>query len=106
MAHTKALRAKRNHKVVTMDGKRFKHSPRNEDIQALINYLSGLNATGQLTGIAFGLTLKGGGVRFSQHMTEDNSCSQLVGALERVKLSVMADEAKMMEVIEDGPNVS
>lgn len=77
--------------MVTLSGKPFKRSPRNEDIQVLLNYLSTLNATGKLTGFAFGVTLKSGTVRCGRNRVSSTMAMLLVGALESAKLGVLDD---------------
>lgn len=98
MANTK----KRIYKVVTLDGKPFKKSPRNEEIQILLNYLNGLNARGELSALAFSAILRNLDTRIGHHMVTNHASLILTGTLEK---EVMEDaDQRSIGTTEDGPN--
>lgn len=101
MANTK----KRIYKVVTLDGKPFKKSPRNEEIQILLNYLNGLNARGELSALAFSAILRNLDTRIGHHMVTNHASLILTGTLEKLKKEVMEDaDQRSIGTTEDGPN--
>lgn len=97
--------------MVTLDGKPFKKSPRNEEIQILLNYLNGLNARGELSALAFSAILRNLDTRIGHHMVTNHASLILTGTLEKLKKlkklkkEVMEDaDQRSIGTTEDGSN--